>query len=78
VLNHRGERVSTPSIKDAFVVNISQGFEVATGGKCPATTHRVVSPQNGYAVPFFRGIDLNVGVEDLRNLVKGIKFNETV
>jgi isopenicillin N synthase-like dioxygenase len=80
VLNHSGEWISAPPIEGTFVVNIGQGFEVATSGRCPATTHRVVSPQNGkerYSVPFFQGIDLNVGADDLKNLVKGGKFDET-
>ena len=81
VLNHGGEWISAPPIEGTFIVNIGQGFEAATSGRCPATTHRVVSPRNGrerYSVPFFQGIDLNVGVEDLRKLVRGAKFDETV
>lgn len=81
VLNHNGEWISAPPIEGTFVVSIGQGFEVTTSGRCPATTHRVVSPRNGrerYSVPFFQGIDLNVGVEDLRKLVRGAKFSDTV
>jgi isopenicillin N synthase-like dioxygenase len=81
VLNHSGEWISAPPINDTFVVNIGQGFEVATGGRCPATTHRVMSPQNGrerYSVPFFQGIDLNVGVDDLTRAFKMAKFDDTV
>jgi isopenicillin N synthase-like dioxygenase len=80
VLNHSGEWISAPPIDGTFIVNIGQGFEVATGGRCPATTHRVISPQNNherYSVPFFQGIDLNVGVEDLKNLTKGATFDTT-
>ena len=80
VLNHSGEWIPAPPIEGTFVVNIGQGFEVATGGKCPATTHRVLSPQNGrerFSVPFFQGIDLNVGAEDLRRLAKGATFDAT-
>jgi len=80
VLNHAGEWVSAPPIEGTFIVNIGQGFEVATGGRCPATTHRVVSPSNGkerYSVPFFQGIDLNVGAEDLRKLVRGARWDQT-
>jgi isopenicillin N synthase-like dioxygenase len=80
VLNHAGEWVSAPPILGTFVVNIGQGFEVATGGKCPATTHQVISPKNGrerYSVPFFQGIDLNVSAKDLRRLTQGAKFDQT-
>lgn len=80
VLNHSGEWIPAPPIEGTFVVNIGQGFEVATGGKCPATTHRVLSPQNGrerFSVPFFQGIDLNVGAEDLRRLATGAKYDPT-
>jgi hypothetical protein len=80
VLNHAGEWVSAPPLEGTFIVNIGQGFEVATGGRCPATTHRVLSPSNGkerYSVPFFQGIDLCVGGEDLRNLVKQARWEQT-
>jgi isopenicillin N synthase-like dioxygenase len=80
VLNHAGEWVSAPPLEGTFIVNIGQGFEVATGGRCPATTHRVLSPSNGkerYSVPFFQGIDLNVGAEDLRNLAKQARWEQT-
>ena len=81
VLNHSGEWIPAPPIEGTFVVNIGQGFEVATGGKCPATTHRVLSPKNGrerLSVPFFQGIDLNVGAQNLKRLVEGAKFDNTV
>lgn len=81
VLNHSGEWIPAPPIEGTFVVNIGQGFEVATGGKCPATTHRVLSPKNGrerFSVPFFQGIDLNVGAQNLKRLVEGAKFDNTV
>ena len=61
-------------------MNIGQGFEVATGGECPATIHQVVSPSNGrerYSVPFFQRVDLSVGAEDLRRLTKDANFDET-
>jgi isopenicillin N synthase-like dioxygenase len=81
VLNHRGEWISAPPIEGTFVVNIGQAFEVATEGRCPATIHQVVSPQNGkerFSVPFFQGIDLNVGVGDLKDLVRGAEWEESV
>lgn len=80
VLNHAGEWIPAPPIPGTFIVNIGQGFEVATLGKCPATTHQVVSPKNGrerYSVPFFQGIDLNVTAQDLKELTKAAKFDET-
>jgi isopenicillin N synthase-like dioxygenase len=74
-----GEWISAPPIDGTLVVNIGQAFEVATEGWCPATIHEVVSPQNGkerFLVPFFQGIDLNIGVGDLKELVRGAEWEE--
>lgn len=42
VLNRSGQWIDAPPIEGTFVVNIAQGFEAITGGRCPATSHRVI------------------------------------
>lgn len=55
-VEHQGEWIEAPSIPGAFVVNIGEMLELATGGYLKATLHRVVSPQIGsdrISIPFF-------------------------
>lgn len=69
VLDHDGEWVDATPIKDSFVVNIAQGFEALTGGRCGATTHRVISPKTGvtrYSIPYFEGVRLDLTIKDIR------------
>lgn len=76
VQNQDGKWVSADPIPNSFVVNIAQGFEALTGGRCSATTHQVLSPpanQTRYSVPYFHGIRLDVTrkeVEDQFNLIR--------
>lgn len=57
VLNRAGNWVDVPVIRDTFVVNIGQAFEVVTNGVCKATTHRVVCRERErFSVPFFQGV----------------------
>lgn len=42
VLNKAGEWIDATPMPGGLVVNIAQGFEAITGGRCPATAHRVV------------------------------------
>lgn len=51
-----GEWVDAPPVDGAFVVNIGELLEYATGGYLKATNHRVVSPQapaDRLSIPFF-------------------------
>jgi isopenicillin N synthase-like dioxygenase len=53
---HDGVFVDVPARRGAFVVNIGEMLEVATGGYLTATTHRVVSPPDGaerISIPYF-------------------------
>ncbi|WP_253375352.1 isopenicillin N synthase family oxygenase [Okibacterium sp. HSC-33S16] len=55
-VEHEGEWIDAPSIPGAFVVNIGEMLELATGGYLKATLHRVFSPRVGtdrISVPFF-------------------------
>jgi isopenicillin N synthase-like dioxygenase len=68
VLNSEGEWISADPIRGSFVVNIAQGFEALTGGRCGATTHRVVSPSGltRYSIPYFHSVRLNLTMNDIR------------
>ncbi|KAF1849527.1 putative hyoscyamine 6-dioxygenase [Cucurbitaria berberidis CBS 394.84] len=56
-LNKSGNWIDVPNIPGTFVVNIGQGFEVVTNGKCKATTHRVLSgADERFSIPFFQGM----------------------
>lgn len=55
-VEHEGEWIEAPSVPGAFVVNIGEMLELATGGYLKATLHRVVSPKVGsdrISIPFF-------------------------
>ena len=51
-----GEWVDVPPLAGAFIVNIGELLEVATGGYLRATRHRVLAPQPGsdrVSIPYF-------------------------
>lgn len=48
VLNKAGDWIDAPPVPGSIVVNIAQGFEAITGGKCPATAHRVIVSRTIY------------------------------
>ena len=51
-----GEWVDAPPVEGAFVVNIGELLEYATGGYLKATNHRVISPTapaDRLSIPFF-------------------------
>lgn len=55
-VQHDGDWIDAPAMPGAFVVNIGELMEYATGGYLKATMHRVVSPQAGdvrISIPFF-------------------------
>ncbi len=55
-VEHSGEWIDAPSLPGAFVVNIGEMLELATGGYLRATLHRVISPAPGtdrLSIPFF-------------------------
>lgn len=55
-VEHDGEWIDAPALPGAFVVNIGEMLELATGGYLRATLHRVVSPAPGtdrVSIPFF-------------------------
>ncbi len=55
-VEHDGEWIDAPAVPGAFVVNVGELMEFATGGYLKATVHRVVSPPAGQtrlSIPFF-------------------------
>lgn len=55
-VEYDGQWIDAPSVPGAFVVNIGEMLELATGGYLKATLHRVISPRVGsdrISVPFF-------------------------
>jgi len=61
--------IPAPPRPDAFVVNIGELLELATGGYLRATVHRVVSPPAGQvrlSAAFFRGARLDATMPVLR------------
>lgn len=67
-VEHNGEWIDAPSIDGAFVVNIGEMLELATGGYLKATLHRVVSPVRGadrISLPFFFNPALDTSMPQL-------------
>jgi isopenicillin N synthase-like dioxygenase len=55
-VEHDGEWIEAPALPGAFVVNIGEMLELATGGYLKATLHRVISPLIGtdrISIPYF-------------------------
>ncbi|MCC2029182.1 isopenicillin N synthase family oxygenase [Microbacterium sp. YMB-B2] len=76
-----GEWVDAPPVDDAFIVNIGEMLEYATGGYLKATKHRVISPKapdDRVSVPFFFNPALNSQVpvidlpDELRAQSRGV------
>lgn len=78
VLNWDGNWINADPVKGSLVVNIAQGFEALTGGRCTATTHRVIAPRPGatrYSIPFFQGVKLDLTpaeIEEQTRLISGV------
>ncbi|MDL9935240.1 2-oxoglutarate and iron-dependent oxygenase domain-containing protein [Gordonia sp. ABSL1-1] len=65
-----GDWIDVPPLPGAFIVNIGELLEVATGGYLRATRHRVLAPPVGrdrIAIPYFLnpGLDAQIPVLDL-------------
>lgn len=76
VLNQAGEWIPATPLQDSLVVNIAQGFEALTSGRCSATTHQVVSPSENvtrYSVPFFYDMRLDLTKKDVEDQCKFIQ-----
>ncbi len=80
-VEREGQWVDAPPVDDAFIVNIGEMLEYATGGYLKATKHRVISPkapEDRVSVPFFFNPALNSQVpvidlpEELRLQSRGV------
>lgn len=65
-----GQWLDVPPLAGAFVVNIGELFEVATGGYLRATQHRVLAPRPGtdrVSIPYFvnPALDATIPIIDL-------------
>ncbi|UFS58856.1 isopenicillin N synthase family dioxygenase [Subtercola endophyticus] len=74
-VEHEGEWIEAPPMPGAFVVNIGEMLELATGGYLKATLHRVQSPKVGsdrISIPFFfnPGLDARMPVLDVSDEVR--------
>ncbi|CDQ46070.1 isopenicillin N synthase family dioxygenase [Mycolicibacterium neoaurum] len=77
-----GEWVDVPPVPGAFIVNIGELLEVATGGYLRATRHRVLSPKPGtdrVSIPYFLNPALDATVplivlpDELAALARGVE-----
>lgn len=76
VLNSAGTWIAATPVADSLVVNIAQGFEALTGGRCGATTHQVVSPPEGvtrYSIPYFHAVRLDLTKQDIADQLSFIQ-----
>ena len=67
-VEYEGEWIDAPPVDGAFVVNIGEMLELATGGYLKATLHRVISPLVGtdrISVPFFFNPSLDARMPQL-------------
>ncbi|MCU1476075.1 MAG: oxidoreductase [Subtercola sp.] len=85
-VEHEGEWIEAPPMPGAFVVNIGEMLELATGGYLKATLHRVESPRVGsdrISIPFFfnPGLDARMPVlelsPELRSGARGLSVDPT-
>lgn len=55
VLNHNGQWISPPPIKNALVVNVGNFLEMATNNEFVSTVYRVVNKtgKERYSIPYF-------------------------
>ncbi|WP_046318696.1 2-oxoglutarate and iron-dependent oxygenase domain-containing protein [Mycobacterium sp. UM_Kg1] len=77
-----GEWVDVPPVPGAFIVNIGELLEVATGGYLRATQHRVLSPKPGtdrVSIPYFLNPALDATIPvitlppELARLARGVE-----
>jgi isopenicillin N synthase-like dioxygenase len=68
-VEHEGEWIDAPPLPGAFIVNIGEMLELATGGYLKATLHRVISPLIGtdrISIPFFYNPSLDTTMPQLQ------------
>ena len=54
VKTRQGQWIDVPFLEGAFVVNTGRALQIASGGRYPATFHRVTpTPEARISIPFF-------------------------
>ena len=82
-VEHGGEWIEAPALPGAFVVNIGEMLELATGGYLKATLHRVISPLIGtdrISIPYFFNPSLDATMPSLplpEELKSGLSVDPT-
>jgi isopenicillin N synthase-like dioxygenase len=72
VLNHNGQWVSAPPIKNTLVVNVGDFLEMASNNVFVSTVHRVVNKtgEERYSIPYFFAPSHDVMIETLPTCAK--------
>lgn len=67
VLNHNGDWISAPPLKNTLVVNVGDFLEMASAGAFVSTVHRVVNRtgEERYSIPYFFSPSADVMIETL-------------
>ena len=71
VLNHNGQWISAPPIKNTLVVNVGDFLEMATNNVYVSTVHRVVNKtgKERYSMPYFFSPSEDVMIETIPSCV---------
>ena len=71
VLNHNGQWISVPPIKNTLVVNVGDFLEMATNNEFVSTVHRVVNKtgKERYSIPYFFSPSSDVMIETIPSCV---------
>jgi isopenicillin N synthase-like dioxygenase len=72
VLNHNGQWISAPPIKNTLVVNVGNFLEMATNNEFVSTVHRVVNRtgEESYSIPYFFSPSQDVMIETVPTCIK--------
>jgi isopenicillin N synthase-like dioxygenase len=72
VLNHNGQWISAPPIKNTLVVNVGDFLEMATNNEFVSTVHRVVNRtgEERYSIPYFFSPSQDVMIETVPTCIK--------
>ncbi len=66
VQNHDGDWIDVPQVKDAFVINLGEALQLATGNFLVATPHRVITDRERYSAGYFFGPSLDVRLQPIQ------------
>lgn len=71
ILNHNGQWVSAPPIKNTLVVNVGDFLEMATNNEFVSTVHRVVNKtgKERYSIPYFFSPSQDVMIDTIPSCI---------